>query len=235
MKRSRLDRFIAYHCQIPKSQVRLAVAQSRVQVNGEVVKQVQMLVSEFDEILFDGVCVAQRQPCYLMLNKPAGILSATTDDAFTTVIDLVPDELCVDKASLHYAGRLDRATTGLMLLTNDGAWSRAIAQAQQKIKKYYRVTLANRLQQSDIDAFAKGFYFDYEQTWTRPAQLEIVSDYEAVVVIDEGKYHQVKRMFAQCGNRVVKLHRYRIGDLLLDSNLIEGRCRALSAHEIALF
>ena len=232
LKRSRLDRFIAHHQQIPMRQAQQLIAQSKVTLAGRVVRNRQQSVSYLDDLKVNGVALVPIQPCYLMLNKPAGVLSATEDAEFITVIDLVPEALCSHKASLHYAGRLDRASTGLMLLTNDGRWSSALSHPQSGCTKRYSVTVENPIKPEDVAAFAKGFFFEYEQQRTQPAILSVTAERQADVVIQEGKYHQIKRMFAQCANRVVSLHRYQIGGILLDSALAEGEARHLTPTEI---
>ena len=235
LKRSRLDRYIAHHAQISLREVQVLLAQKKILVNGEWASSKQQMVSQFDQIQINGQFLNSLQPCYLMLNKPAGVVSAMKDAQFQTVMDLVPDALCEHKETLHYAGRLDRASTGLMLLTNDSLWSRAISDPQQKLNKHYLVTLEKPLKPSDIDDFAKGFFFEYEQQWTQPAKLAVIESNVAKVIINEGKYHQIKRMFAKCDNRVVALHRYRIGGISLDKRLPAGGIRALSETEISLF
>jgi 16S rRNA pseudouridine516 synthase len=235
LKRSRLDRYIFFHAQIPKSRVRLAVAKNQVWINGFVATKVDQPVSMFDHIQIGEREITPQSKYYLMLNKPSGIVSATQDSQFRTVIDCIPASICPHPSCLHYAGRLDRASTGLMLLTNDGHWSKKVSSAQAKIKKYYRVGVANPLKDEDVEAFSHGFYFATEQAWTRPAKLQILSDREAIVVIEEGRYHQIKRMFARVGNKVLTLHRYRIGELSLDLSLKPGECRPLYANEIGLF
>lgn len=232
MKRSRLDRYIAHHCNLPIREVQMRLALGRVVVNGVIAKQRQQVVSELDEVQVDGKALNSLAPCYLMLNKPAGVISATQDAQFTTVIDLIPQTLCPNTQGMHYTGRLDRASTGLMLLTNDGKWSRRVAEPERKQPKHYLVTVESSLKTQDIEAFAKGFFFEYENLWTQPAQLEILDEYSARVVITEGKYHQIKRMFARCDNKVVSLHRYQIGSIRMDDSLAVGEMRALTPEEI---
>lgn len=233
LKRSRLDRYIAHHAQISLREVQLLLAKGSIQINHQSALSKQQMVSQFDQIEINGQSLNSIQPCYLMLNKPAGVVSATQDSQFQTVIDLVPDALCANKETLHYAGRLDRASTGLMLLTNDSGWSRAISDPLKKLNKHYLVTLENPLKSSDIERFAKGFFFEYEQQWTQPAKLEVIESNVAKVVISEGKYHQVKRMFAKCNNRVTALHRYQIGKITLDKTLPAGGIRVLTEDEIS--
>lgn len=232
LKRSRLDRMIAHYQQIPMREAQCLIVAGKVTLDGQVILNRQQLVSYLDKVSVDGRALSTVEPCYLMLNKPAGILSATKDKQFTTVVECIPEELCAYPESLHYAGRLDRASTGLMLLSNDGAWTKVLADADNKIAKHYLVTVEKPLKHSDIEAFAKGFFFETEQQWTSPAQLLIIAPYKAKVVIYEGMYHQIKRMFARVENRVLELHRTQIGEIIMDKALASGQSRPLSPQEI---
>ncbi len=180
----------------------------------------------------DGV-VLQRpeRALYLMLHKPAGYLSATSDPEHPTVIDLIDD---ADKHSLHLVGRLDRSTTGLVLLTNDGRWSKQIMAADQKVAKVYVVETADPIGEDAEDAFARGFYFHTEDITTLPAKLERLGERRARLTLHEGRYHQVKRMFHRINNRVTALHRERIGGLSLPEDLQPGKWRMLFKDELRL-
>jgi 16S rRNA pseudouridine516 synthase len=166
-----------------------------------------------------------------MLHKPAGFLSATLDHTHTTVMELVAPELRED---LHIAGRLDRASTGLLILTNDGRWSRQLTEPRIKIPKVYRVCTAYPISPDTPQRFAEGIWFEYEQLTTSPAQLDLLGPCEARVTIYEGRYHQVKRMFHAAGNRVTALHRERMGKIRLDDSLAPGQYRPLTPEEIDL-
>ncbi|BFM15492.1 16S rRNA pseudouridine(516) synthase [Maricurvus nonylphenolicus] len=224
VSRTRLDRFISSHTGVNRRDVRLMLARGRISVDGELAGCIQQPIHEFTHVTLDGDVLQARKPTYLMLNKPVGVVSATRDDKHTTVIDLLDHPA---RDSLHIVGRLDFNTTGLMLLTNDGRWSRALTQPESKVPKCYRVTLANPLTEDYIAAFAEGMYFPFEGLTTRPATLRILSDHVAEVVLQEGRYHQIKRMFGRFRNPVVALHRLSIGDLELDSNLAPGEYREL--------
>jgi 16S rRNA pseudouridine516 synthase len=215
-QRTRLDRFISQHTNIKRRDVRLALAQERVSVDGEKATAINQLVDGFSLICLDGEILQQREPVYVMLNKPPGVVSATKDYKHRTVIDLLGR---ADGTQLHIVGRLDLNSSGLLLLTNDSRWSRAITSPESKVVKRYRVGLEKPLEATYIDAFAAGMYFSYEDVMTRPAQLSIVSDYVAEVSLVEGRYHQIKRMFGRFNNPVIALHRISIGLYLLDENL----------------
>jgi len=159
-----------------------------------------------------------------MLNKPKGVVSATKDGKHSTVLDLIQHP---QKNELHIAGRLDFNTTGLVLLTNDGAWSRKISLPEKKIVKTYYVTLAKPLSHEYTYLFQKGIYFAYENITTQPAHLEILSEYTARLSLVEGKYHQVKRMFGFLKNNVLALHRSSVGNFSLDG-LEVGKSRIIT-------
>jgi 16S rRNA pseudouridine516 synthase len=228
-KRSRLDRFIATHTGVAQSEVRVLLAQSRIWVDGAPATAINQLVDEFTHVRFDEKILQAKTPVYVMLHKPVGVVSATRDDKHRTVIDLLDRN---DREQLHIVGRLDYNTSGLLLLTNDGRWSRALTEPTQKIAKLYRVTLENLLTDDYITAFAEGMYFSYENITTRPAVLKIISEFVAEVSLVEGRYHQIKRMFGRMNNRVRALHRSSIGNLLLDPSLLPGQSRELTPEEV---
>jgi len=225
----RLDKWIQKHCQCGKSSARRIIARGSVVVNQEVIRDSLFEVTRFQEIKLDGELVYHREAYYIMLNKPRGVVSATIDPEHRTVIDLI-DGPYAD--TLHLAGRLDKESTGLMLLTNDGYWSRALTEPDKAIPKSYIVTTSDEISVETVTAFEEGFYFAYEDVTTLPAQLEILSPKEAKVVIFEGKYHQIKRMFHAVGNRVTSLHRESIGEIVLDRKLSIGAYRKLRSDEI---
>jgi len=169
---------------------------------------------------------------YFMLHKPPGCVSATRDPQHPTVLDLINEP---DKDELHIAGRLDFNTTGLMLITNDGAWSRRLTQPQTKLPKVYYVETEQEIGAHYASQFAEGIYFAFEDLTTQPAQLELLGSRSARLSIVEGRYHQVKRMFGYFNNKVLRLHRESMGLLRLDDALKPGEYRALRTEEIHLF
>lgn len=227
-KTYRLDRFISQHSDFSISDSRLLVAQKRILVDGEAAHSVQQKVGQFSAVMLDGEMLTNAAPVYIMLNKPKGVVSATKDDQHRTVLDLIQHP---NKADLHIAGRLDLNTTGLVLLTNDGAWSRKISLPETKLAKTYHVTLAKPLSQDYVQAFAEGIYFAYEDITTQPAKLTINTAYTATLELTEGKYHQVKRMFGAFRNEVLALHRSQVGHICL-ADLPEGEFRELSEGEV---
>ena len=168
-----------------------------------------------------------------MLNKPVGVVSATKDELHKTVIELLSGYSTEQLESLHIVGRLDLNTSGLLLLTNDSRWSRKLMAPEEKVSKVYSVTLENDLSEDYISAFAEGMYFSFEDITTQPAALKIISDKVAEVILMEGKYHQIKRMFGRFRNPVMALHRSSIGNLKLDKCLLEGQSRQLTSVEVS--
>ena len=190
-----------------------------------------MLIDEFSDVMFNGKVMQSCQPKYLMMHKPRGVISATKDDQHQTVLDLLPQS---ERAGLHIVGRLDRNTSGLVLLTNDSRWSRALMHPDAHVAKQYLVSLAHPLTDEYPVAFAAGMYFGFEDVTTAAAQLIILDSHRAEVILTEGKYHQIKRMFGRFRNPVVALHRTRIGGLKLDEQLAPGQWRELTSHEVQL-
>ncbi|WP_371377954.1 pseudouridine synthase [Thalassotalea aquiviva] len=235
MQRTRLDKFISQKLAISRRDVRLMLAQKRVLVDGQVAENIGQIVDKFSYIRFDDKILSQQCAYYLMLSKPKGVVCATKDDEHTTVIDLLDNTQFPFKSHLHIVGRLDKNTTGLVLLTNNSEWAESITQPEHKIDKHYLVTVQNPLDEHYIDAFANGMYFGYENITTLPAKMLITSTYQAQVWLKEGKYHQIKRMFGRFQNPVIQLHRQAIGDLSLDNNLAVGEARHLTQAEVNLF
>lgn len=227
----RLDRFLANLPCFNRQQVRLLLVERRVQVDGQAVNDPRHEVRVFSRVEVDGqVLQAGYPPRYFMLHKPSGCVSATRDPQHRTVLDLLGEP---DKDDLHIAGRLDFNTTGLMLLTNDGQWSRRLTQPQTKLPKVYYVETEQAIEAHYITGFREGFYFAFEDLTTLPAELVLLGSHSARLSIVEGRYHQVKRMFGHYDNKVVRLHRERMGPLVLDPTLAPGQYRELRADEIA--
>ncbi|MEB0206209.1 pseudouridine synthase [Pseudomonas sp. CCC3.1] len=227
----RVDRFLSNLPQFNRQQARLLLIEKRVRVDGQVVSDPHHDVREFSCVeLDDQVLQAGKPARYLMLHKPPGCVSATQDPEHPTVLDLLNE---ADKHDLHIAGRLDFNTSGLMLITNDGHWSRHLTQPQTKLPKVYYVETEQPISGEYVAKFAEGVYFAYENLTTLPAKLELIGPCSARLSIVEGRYHQVKRMFGYFNNKVVRLHRESIGPLTLDSRLAPGEYRALTDQEKA--
>lgn len=226
----RLERFISKHTEHSHKTARQLVASGRVRVDGEICRNLKQEIHRFQTVHLDDHPLQQRQAHYLMLHKPPGYLSATSDPVHPTVMELISPEL---RPHLHIGGRLDRASSGLLILTNDGLWSRQLTDPQQKSPKVYRVTTAYPICPDTPDRFARGIDLTPENLTTSPADLELLAPSEVRLTIYEGRYHQIKRMFAAVGNRVVGLHREQMGAITLDPALAPGDCRSLTPGEIA--
>jgi 16S rRNA pseudouridine516 synthase len=226
----RLDRFIESSLCYSARTVRELFIQRLVLVNGIAVSDGRGRISEFCRVEVEGSILQAREAMYLMLHKPEACVSATQDKKNKTVIDILNHP---QKCDLHIAGRLDFNTTGLLLLTNDGTWSRKITQPQQKIPKIYLVHTQDKITFEYVQKFAEGIYFRFEDLTTSPAELEILSSHSAKLTIYEGRYHQIKRMFGFFNNEVLALHRLSMGNINLDKHLAAGDYRVLTKAEIA--
>nr|WP_024307332.1 pseudouridine synthase [Pseudomonas sp. P818] len=227
----RLDRFLSNFPRFSRQDSRLLISAGRLRVDGAVVWDPRHEIRDFQRVeLDDELLQAGRSARYWMLHKPVGVVSATEHDEHRTVLDLLDEP---DKHDLHLAGRLDLNTSGLLLLTNDGRWSRRITQPQQRKPKVYHVTTEQPITSEYAEVFAQGLYFAFEDLTTLPAQLDVLSSHQARLTLFEGRYHQVKRMFGHFRNRVVALHRESMGEIVLDPQLAPGQYRALTAAEIA--
>ena len=226
----RVDRFLSNLPRFNRKQVRLLLVEKRVRVDGKIVSDPHTEVLEFSRVEVDQEVLQLGKPArYFMLHKPPGCVSATRDPEHPTVLDLFDEP---DKEDLHIAGRLDFNTTGLMLITNDGSWSRRLTQPQTKLPKVYYVETEQEIGPEYALKFTEGLYFAFEDLTTQPAELQLLGPRTARLSIIEGRYHQVKRMFGHFDNKVLALHRERMGPLDLDSGLAPGEYRALRPQEI---
>jgi 16S rRNA pseudouridine516 synthase len=228
----RLDRFLTRRGNHPTKEIARLLVDGQVRVDGRIETNGLRRIDRFSKVELIHEILQEHEAVYLMLHKPAGYLSATTDLQHPTVMELIDHPL---REELHLAGRLDRASTGLLLLTNDGRWSKRVTEPDEKISKTYRVTTREVIAPEIGVIFATGIYFAYEDLTTQPAVLEILTDHEALLTIHEGRYHQVKRMFHAVGNQVLSLHREKIGPFVLDESLPSGKFRHLSEPEVAIF
>ncbi|HID7484526.1 TPA: 16S rRNA pseudouridine(516) synthase RsuA [Morganella morganii] len=226
----RLDKFLAHQMGISRNLVARELRAGMVTVDGEVVKNGALKVSAENEVAYDGnVMTHVTGPRYFMLNKPQGYVCSTDDPINPTILYFI-DEPVAHK--LHAAGRLDIDTTGLVLMTDDGQWSHRITSPKHHCEKTYRVTLAEPVADTTAALFEQGVMLNGEQHPTKPAKLEIITPQDVRLTISEGRYHQVKRMFAAAGNHVDELHRERIGGIVLDDSLAPGEYRPLTDEEI---
>ncbi len=226
----KLDRLVARHEGMGRNAARRHIAAGRVAVDGETVTRNDHEVDRFRGVALDGVIIRPPENAlHILLHKPVGVVSATVDAGHRTVLDLIEHP---EKHTLHIAGRLDRNTSGLVLLTNDGRWSKALMHPERKVPKVYRVETRDPIPAEAVRAFAEGFYFHTEDLVTLPADLVVVSERVARLTLHEGRYHQVKRMFHRIGNRVTALHRESVGNIRLAEDLAPGAWRFLTKEEV---
>jgi len=227
----RIDKIIASQGQYSRSDVKKLISKKQVAVNGEVVKSANVKADPLtDRITVKGVALDFKRNVYLMLNKPKGYVSATEDRDHQTVLELVPSEFA--GRDIFPAGRLDRDTTGLMIITDDGALAHNILAPKKHVQKIYHVELDIPVTEEMAQGFAEGV--ELNDGVCKEAGLEIVGEYAARVTLKEGRYHQIKRMFGCYGAKVVELHRLAMGNLHLPDDLAVGECRELTEEELKL-
>ncbi len=226
----RLDKYISGCGFAARSDVRALLKRAEVVADGKRCKSVAQQVSEDSVVTVDGERLIYRRFVYLMLNKPAGCVSAVTDRRYPAVTDYVPDEY--KHYGVYPVGRLDRDTEGLLLLTNDGSFAHAVMSPNKNVRKRYFARVDLPMTEEDVKLFASGM--EFREFTAKNALLEITDDAREVYVeISEGKYHQVKRMCARCGKSVNYLKRVAVGGVSLDESLKEGEVRELTLDEIA--
>ncbi|ART80418.1 pseudouridine synthase [Oceanisphaera avium] len=225
----RLDRFLSEATGLTRSMAKKALHRGDVTVDGEVIKKSDQQIHG-QAVRLEGRLLNEPQPRYVLLHKPAGYISATQDEVHPCVFALLPPELC---RGMQCAGRLDVDTTGLLLLTDDGQWSHRLRSPKHQCQKVYQVDLAEPLAPGVAQLFSEGIMLHGEDSPTLGAQLDVLSETRVLLTIQEGKYHQVKRMFAAVGNFVVALHRLKVGEIVLEDSLAEGQWRFLTPEEVA--
>jgi 16S rRNA pseudouridine516 synthase len=228
----RLDRYLSHATGLSRTQSQQAIRRGEVSVAGRAVTDPGAPVSAADEVTYAGELVSVPGHRYLMLNKPAGYVCATRDASLPTVLALIE---IPRKGDLHIAGRLDLDATGLVLVTDDGDWSHRVTAPRHEFPKTYLVSLAEPLSEAGAAQLERGVILQNEKRRCRPAQTERISETVIRITVTEGRYHQVKRMLAAVGNRVVALHRERIGAVALDARLAPGESRTLTEEEIESF
>lgn len=229
----RLDKFLANSGIGTRKEVKKFLKKNLVKVNDVIVKKPEMHINpEEDIITFDDIPIEYEPVVYLMMNKPAGYVSATEDDEHETVIDIVPEYMHLD---LFPVGRLDKDTEGLLLLTNDGNFSHQLMSPKHRVPKRYYAEVDGHINEDAIKKFEKGI--DLGDFTSSPSELEIIESGEsskAIVTIYEGKFHQVKRMFHSIDCEVTYLKRLKIASLELDEQLELGEYRHLMEEDFKL-
>ncbi|NLY74670.1 MAG: rRNA pseudouridine synthase [Firmicutes bacterium] len=231
----RLDRYLANMGCGSRSEVKRLIRSGKVTVNERPVKDESFQINPgIDLVICWGTEVVYRDYIYLMLNKPAGVISATEDSRERTVLDLIDPKY--RRHGIFPVGRLDKDTEGLLVLTNDGQLAHQLLSPKKKVPKRYFAKVSGIIGAEDIEAFHNGIILD-DGYRTMPAELKILQTgetNEVLVIIQEGKFHQIKRMFQALGKRVVYLKRLAMGELILDPNLKSGDYRELTEEEIEI-
>lgn len=235
MAKERLDKVLANMGYGSRKDVRKIVKAGEVTVNGTVAKDFSMHVDpEKDVIEVDGEVLEYKKYIYVMLNKPQGVISATEDDYDETVVDILPDEYKIFRPAP--VGRLDKDTEGLLILTNDGELNHLLLSPKRHVPKKYYAKIQGAVTQDDVDKFKEGVVLD-DGYKTMPGELFILKSdeiSEIELIIYEGKFHQVKRMFEAVDKNVIYLKRIEMGPLKLDKNLELGESRELTKEEVEL-
>lgn len=230
MNLQRLDKIISSQLNLSRSIARGEIRKGKVLVDGMTIKDPS---ATFDpnvaRVEYGGQAVEYKKYIYLVMNKPKGVLCATQDKKKTTVVELVPDKL--RRMGISPVGRLDRDTTGLLLLTDDGDFAHRVISPKSDIPKKYMVELDAPIMPDAVEKFRNGIQLA-DGTMCKSAQLTIIGENKALVVISEGKYHQIKRMFGTIGLGVNELCRMSIGQLDLPKDLAVGECRELTKIEL---
>lgn len=228
----RLDKYLADMGLGTRSEVKQAIRKGRVQVNGQTVREPEYKTdTETDQVWFDGQPAAYREYEYYMLNKPAGVISASEDPRERCVVDLIESR---KRKDLFPVGRLDKDTEGLLLITNDGGLAHRLLSPKKHVDKVYYARVQGRVTQEDAELFRRGVDIG-EKKQTLPAELRILNAgeiSEIELTIREGKFHQVKRMFHAAGKEVLYLKRLQMGPLRLDESLKPGEYRTLNTQEL---
>ena len=232
MSNQRLDKIISSQTNLSRKDAALQIKQGFLSLNGVTVTKPDMKADpEKDRLVFNGQPLEYREHIYIMMNKPKGVISASTDKKAKTVLDLLPDELRRD--GLFPAGRLDKDTTGFLLITDDGEFAHEILSPKKHVEKTYIATLEKPLSFSDKETLEKGITLR-DGTSFKECKIKILNENADTVEIKihEGKFHQIKKMFAFVGNQGVELKRTALGGLTIDIGLGEGEYRFILPNEL---
>lgn len=230
MPKMRLDKLLSECGVASRKEIRQLIRSGRVSVDGAAAASPEMKLDPYKALVcLDGTKIEYAKYHYYMMNKPAGVLSATDDGRQKTVLDLVTPEM--RKIGLFPVGRLDKDTTGLLILTNDGEFAHRVISPRSEIVKVYHARTEAPVDEADITAFKEGLTLG-DGTKCLPAGLKLLPDGSCLVEVMEGKYHQVKRMLSSRGKPVTELKRLSIGGLKLDKALLPGSFRALEENEL---
>ncbi|KRN34210.1 pseudouridine synthase [Liquorilactobacillus mali] len=232
----RLDKFIADAKGLTRSQAKKLIKDGSVSVNQKKIKQTKYQIdAKLDVVQLEGTTVIYQKYSYYMMNKPKNVVSATSDESEKTVVDLIAE---TKRKGLFPVGRLDKDTTGLLLLTNDGELAHKLLSPKKHVTKIYRALIAGEVTEETIQIFAKGITLRDDET-TKPAILRVLAtdskekESKVEISITEGKYHQIKRMFGAVSMKVQELKRVQMGNLKLDEKVNLGEYRELTSEELS--
>lgn len=226
----RLDRFVCKSTELMKSEALEIIHAGKVIVNGEVIINEETQVHGSKTITLNGQRLQTRPFRYLLIHKPLNTICSNIDEAYPSLFNLID----IEKISeLHVVGRLDADTSGLVLITDNGSWTFNIITPSKQCKKVYRIGLSRPIAEDVAHQFKQGILLQGETRLTKPAELTIITPTEVLLTLTEGKFHQVKRMFAAVRNKVISLHREKVGSITLDVPL--GQWRHLTIDEINSF
>lgn len=225
----RLDKFICKSTEMSRNEAKKSLRYGLIKVNGSVIKSATFKVEATHEVKLDGEVISLLGERYIMLHKPEDMICSNIDELHPSILNLVDIPRAFE---LNIAGRLDADTTGLVLLSDNGQWTHKITSPKQLCEKVYRVVLKDDITTDMVTQLEQGVQLNNENEPTKPAVVNVITKRQVELTICEGKYHQVKRMFAAVGNKVLELHRQRIGGINLDETLNEGDWRYLTDEEV---
>lgn len=229
MKEQRFDKIISSQFNISRKDARIGIRKGKGIVDGQVIKDPAAQVSPDSQISYGGQVLNYKEHIYILMNKPKGVLSASTDKKKQTVVDLVPDSL--KRNNLFPVGRLDKDTTGLLIITDDGEFAHNAISPKKDVFKTYVATLDGAVTEKMVEIFSNGVTLA-DGTVCKKAILKPLGNNKAEIKISEGKYHQIKRMFGMVGLGVNELCRTGFGTLSLPKDLKEGECKEIETKEI---
>jgi len=245
----RLDKLVSESLPCSRLEAKKIILSGRVLVNGEVCKKAANKITDDQEVIFTGTGIGTgsgsagqnrqlsrklyRQTArYIVINKPSGFICSTHDEAYPSALNLID---VINKSKLHFAGRLDQDTTGLVLISDDGQWTHRVTSPKYKQVKTYRILLDTPLTEQAIESLENGVLLKDSEKLTKPATVNILQPLEVELIITEGRYHQVKRMIAAVGSHVESLHRISVGHVTIAHDLEIGCWRYLTSSEKDLF
>ncbi|MBQ7308275.1 MAG: rRNA pseudouridine synthase [Clostridia bacterium] len=227
----RIDKFFSDLALFSRSQINKVIASNRIKVNGNIVKKSNFNVNEnIDIVELDGEIIEYKKFIYCLFYKPSGYVTAVEDKRENTIYELLPDYFI--RKNVMPIGRLDKDTTGLLLLTNDGELCHKLTSPKHNVEKEYTFTLAESINKKDIQLLQEGKIVLKDGTTLKPCKILMKNEVQGNIIITEGKYHQIKRMFGAVGNKIIQLKRIREGKLLLPNDLKESEYILINKEDI---